>query len=633
MMNKGLRFLRLPLFLAGVVLLFVGDRYLEVESYHLALRIASFALMASSLLMTFMLSMAASSKSHLGEAKSWRKLVLWQFVVIASLGVYLLYRKTLGDAATAETAVAKIYLGVWVLGLLLGLFSGIGLEWAMRDTGHGPNAEPHRVGRSGLAWLSTGLFFAALIAFNYGAAKKNITRDWSYLKIRTPSESTMNMVGTLTQDLSIALFYPQGNEVKTLVSEYFDSMKAKEPRVKVEYFDKDMNPSKAEEFKVSRNGQIVFDVGGKKSRIDTGTTITKARKTLKELDSQFQKSFLEITSERKTVYFTRGHGEMSWVGDDADNQLRSLRLLETFLRQQNYSTRLLGVTEGLASAIPDDASAVIVAGPTQPFSPEETAALKNYVEAGGNLMVLLDIEAATGESGVLPEGSSDPLMTLMAEMGLRYNKQPLANQKNSIAATRSASDVWFIYSNIFTSHETVSSLSKHDERVALLYYQGGYFSVTPELGRWKTFETVRALSDTFVDLNRNFKKDDDEKTDAYVMGAVAELKDPKAPANSGNSRKGRVVALGDATVVSDALVRNVGNVLFFSDSLKWLVGESDTAGALAAEEDVKIRHTRKEDAVWFHGTVIIVPALVLGAGFLATRRRKVTGKKGENDAA
>jgi hypothetical protein len=632
-MNKLFRILRLPFFVAGIALLFFGDRYLSIETYHLALRISAFALMVLSLVMTFVLSMGAAAKSHTGEAKSWRKLVAWQVVVIASLGAYLLYRKSLGDAATPETVTAKIWLGVWLVGLVLGLFSAIGLEWAMRDTGHGPNAEPQRVGRSGLAWLSTGLFFGALIAFNYGAAKKNVTRDWSYLKIRTPSESSMNMVGTLTQDLSIALFYPQGNEVKTLVSEYFDAMKAKEPRVKVEYFDKDMNPAKAEEFKVSRNGQIVFDVGGKKSRIDTGTTISKARKTLKELDSQFQKSFLEITSERKTVYFTRGHGEMSWVGDEADNQLRSLRLLETFLRQQNYSTRLLGVAEGLASAIPDDASAVIIAGPTQPFAPEETAALKTYVEAGGNLMVLMDIESGTGESGVLPAGSTDPLAAMMAEMGLRYNKEPLANQKNSIAATRSPSDVWFIYSNIFTSHESVSSLSKHDERVALLYYQGGHFSVTPELGRWKTFETVRALSDTFIDLNRNFKKDDNEKADAYVMGAVAELKDPKAPAGADKNRKGRVVALGDATVIADALVRNVGNVLFFADSLKWLVGESETAGALASEEDVKIRHTRKEDAVWFHGTVIIVPALVLGAGFLATRRRKITVKKGDGNAA
>ncbi len=630
MMDKILRFLRLPLFLLGAVLVYVGDRYLSVESFHTILRASAFALMILSLVMTFMLSVGASAKAHKGEAKSWRKLAIWQIMVVASFGFYLLYRQSLGDAASPESTIAKLYLGGWLTLMILGLFYGIGLEWAMRDTGHGHNAEPQRVGRSGMAWLSIGLFLAALVALNFTAARKNITKDWSYLKVRTPSESSLKMAATLTEDINIALFYPQGNEVRTLVSDYFDALSAKEPRVKVSYYDKDMNPAKAEEFKVSRNGQIVFDVAGKKARIDTGTTIAKARKTLKEIDSQFQKSFLEITSERKTVYFTRGHGELSWVGDEAENQLRSLRLLETFLRQQNYSTRLFGVTEGSASAVPEDAAAVIIAGPTQHFSQEEVDVLKTYVEKGGNIMVLFDIEANVGDAAMSNPTAQNPLETMVADMGLKFNRVPLANEKNFISATRSPSDTWFVFSNIFTSHESVSSLSKHDERVAVLYYHGGYFAITPELGKWRTFETVRALTDTFVDTNKNFKKDADEKADAYVMGAVAELKDFKA---ENKNRKGRVVALGDATVLSDALVRNVGNVLFFSDSLKWLVGESELAGALASEEDVKIRHTKKEDVVWFHGTVIIVPALVLGAGFLATRRRKIVVKKGGRNAA
>jgi len=630
MMDKLLRILRLPLFILGAVLVFVADRYLSVESYHGVLRWSAFALLIVSLIMTVLLSGGASAKAHKGEAKSWRKLAQWQIMIVISLGFYLLYRHSLGDAANPESVVSKLYLGGWLTLLIVGFFYGIGLEWSMRDTGHGPNAEPQRVSKSGLAWLSIGMFLAALVALNFAAANKNVTRDWSYLKIRTPSESSLKMIATLTGDLNIALFYPQGNEVRTLVSDYFDAMKVKEPRVKVSYYDKDMNPSKAEEYKVSRNGQIVFDFAGKKTRIDTGTTIAKARKTLREIDSQFQKSFLEITSERKTVYFTRGHGELSWVGTEADNPVRSLRLLETFLRQQNYSTRLLGVAEGSASAVPDDAAAVIIAGPTQHFSTEEVSALKAYVEGGGNLMVLFDIEAGISESGIFDPSEMNPLESMVADMGIRFNRVPLASEKNNITATRSPSDAWFIYSNIFTSHESVSSLSKHDERVALLYYQGGYFSITPELGKWKTFETVRSLSDTFADINRNFKRDGDEKADAYVMAAVAELKDFNAP---NKHRKGRVAVVGDATILSDMLVRNVGNVLFFSDSLKWLVGESELVGALASEEDVKIRHTKKEDVVWFHGTVVVVPALVLGAGFLATRRRKIAVTKGERDAA
>src|SRR5690606_28423724 len=127
-----------------------------------------------------------------------------------------------------------------------------------------------------------------------------------------------------------------------------------------------------------------------------------------------------------------------------------------------------------------------------------------------------------------------PLIPFLAEMGLKYTSVPLGNEKAHVTATRSPSDVWFIYSNIFTSHDSVVSLARHDERVAILAYQGGFWTVTPDNGKWRAFETVRALSDTFADTNRNFKLDQDEKKESYVLGAVAELKDKKdGPASKG----------------------------------------------------------------------------------------------------
>jgi hypothetical protein len=205
--------------------------------------------------------------------------------------------------------------------------------------------------------------------------------------------------------------------------------------------------------------------------------------------------------------------------------------------------------------------------------------------------------------------------------GIRFNEVPLGNDKNYVAATRSAADNWFIFSNIFTSHESVASLARHDERIAVLIFQAGYLSVTPQMGSWKAAETVRALSDTYADTNKNFKNDQGEKRDSYVLGAVAEPKSAKLDAKT-KKPGGRIVAFADATVLSDALVRNPGNVVFFADSLKWLVGDVERTGEVASEEDVKIRHTRKEDATWFHGTVVVVPLLVLGAGYFATRRKR-----------
>lgn len=635
-MQQLFYYLRLPLFVLGLCVLFAAERYFNVETYHQGLLIGAGGLLLLSLLSTLLLALGAKSHGHLGEAKGWFYALIWQVAVVLAVGLYFAYGKSLGSAAVPETSASRLLLGAWLLFAALGMATGIGCEWAMRDN-RGEHAEAPRVARAALSWLAVGMLFSFLVAFNYFGSVKDVTRDWSYLKVRTPSASTSALLKTLPKDMKIVLFYPRGNEVRGMIDEYFKVIAAKEPRVTIEYFDKDMAPTQAETYRVSRNGQIVLDVDGKRSRIDTGTDLTKARKILKDLDGEFQKSFREITSDKKTLYFTRGHGEASWVGEGAQDQLRSIKLLEAFLRQQSYSVRLFGLAEGSATAVPEDAAAVIIMGPTQPFQKEEVEAIKAYSAAGGNVMAFMDINKPTGNV-VLGEGD-DPLRQWLIEAGITWLPEPLANDKNYVSATRSPADTWFIFSNLFTSHESVVSLARNDERVAVLVYQGGHLQVAPEASGWKAFETVRALSDTFVDLNRNYKFDGPpEKREGYVLGAVAERRQPKGAADANKAKtvkNGRLFVFADATVVADALVRNQGNVIFFSDSLKWMVGDIELAGELATEEDVKIRHTRKEDVVWFHGTVIAVPLLVLGAGFLATRRgkRSQQKRKGKNDHA
>jgi len=46
-----------------------------------------------------------------------------------------------------------------------------------------------------------------------------------------------------------------------------------------------------------------------------------------------------------------------------------------------------------------------------------------------------------------------------------------------------------------------------------------------------------------------------------------------------------------------------------------------------SEVDVPIEHTRKQDVFWFYSTIFVVPALVLGAGFWVTTRRRRKAEK------
>ena len=621
-MARFLGYLRLPIFLAGLALFFAGERYLDTFSYYKIVKFSSLGLLWVGVLIPFLLGLDASKAGRPGEARSWRYIGAWQLSMALAPVFYLAYVKLLGSSGQPETWSAKVLLGLWLAPAVLGAFSAIGLELSLRASGRGPRAEPQRVARAGGQWLLIGVAALSLANLNYASARKNKVFDWSYLKTTKPGEATLKMVKTLDKDLEIALFYPQTNEVRPLLAEYFTSLAASEPKLKLSYYDIDLNPTKAEQYKVSKNGQVVLKIDDRQERFEVGLDLKKARASLVKLDSVFQKHFLALTAKRRVAYFTRGHDEMNWNRTDS-SPLRSLSGLEQILRSQNYGVRFFGTAEGSLTKVPDDASVVVIAGPAKAFLKEEVEVLKAYLEQGGKLFVLLDVDTLAFDDNIVTSADDDPLKVLLKGLGLAFNKVHLGNDRQYVTATRSNVDRWFLYTNVFSSHESVQSLARHDERIQVLSFQSGFFDLSPKTGVWKGFETVKALSGTFNDINRNFAFDEDqEKRQSYVTGAALEQGPGEGAAVS---KGGKVVALADSSMVADGLLRNPGNQLLIVDSFKWLVGDSATAGEIASEEDVKVQHSRSRDLYLFHGSIFLVPLLVLGGGYVATRRRKVQG--------
>ena len=65
-----------------------------------------------------------------------------------------------------------------------------------------------------------------------------------------------------------------------------------------------------------------------------------------------------------------------------------LSAFKNYLESQNYKVKNLGTNEGLTSAVPDDASVVIIAAPEKPFLAEEEASIATYLQKGGRLLVI-----------------------------------------------------------------------------------------------------------------------------------------------------------------------------------------------------------------------------------------------------
>ncbi len=615
-----LKNLRPWLTLLGASLAFSGERYFFASPAHWWLTGAGWGLMSVGVMAAWVAIRQAARSGYDREVPIWKLALCWQSQILAAFLVFAVYQRVLGTRPSPDDFATKALLCCWLLLLVFGVSMGLGMEWAQKSNGQGQYSEPGRVRRATRGWLKIGILGAIIAAVQFAAVKRNVTWDLSYLKTARPSAATFKILDALSQDVEVVLFFPTGNEVLSQVKLYGEAL-AGRPHLAVSTQDVELNPLAAENFKIGRNGSLVLRSAGQTERVDLGLTLTSARKGLKNLDAEFQRALLAVTEKKKTIYFLRGHGELTWTSGDEGSALKSIKMLESFLRSVNFNLKFFGMSEGSAKDVPADADAVVIVGGNQPVLPEELGAIERYVDGGGRVFALLDVDLPTETSlnQSVRDISKDPLIRWLASLGVGFEAKILANENNFVAATRSAADTWFLFTNVFTSHESVQNLARNDQRAAILTFRSGFLQTKQDIKGWNVQDTVRSLSDTFVDENRDFKLSAGEKRDPRVIGAAIEKKsEVKQPGD----RVGRVVVFADASVISDALLRNQANLIYFVDGLRWLVGDVKASGVANSEEDVKIRHTSKEDIAWFYGTVALVPGLVLLAGSLVRRRYK-----------
>ncbi len=456
----------------------------------------------------------------------------------------------------------------------------------------------------GALFSGVGTAFVIIFVFSaqYVATQRDVTKDLSYFRTARPGDSSRKIVQGLTEPLQVTLFFPPANDVGEQVAQYFTDLSQESPQLQVTRLDQAVEPTKARDMGVTTNGVIVIARGEQREVYTVGLEIDRARAQLQRLDQEVQKRLLNVARPRRVVYFTGGHGERS---DDrvppGQTPRPGVEQLKEMMRGQNVTNLPLSVAEGLGTEVPRDAAAVYIIGPTKDFLPEEVAALREYFNKGGRLLIALDPEGST-QSG------------LMDVVGMKYTNTQLANDQVYFRTTRQVSDRANLGTSDYTSHPSVTTLTQLGGQAPVAFLGAGLLEPGTRPPEGVTVDVaVRSHDATFMDPNGNFANDPKEERRNYPLVLAAQKGTGK--------EQGRAVVLADSDALMDGVLPNLGNVYLALDTLRWLTGEEAISGTVTSEEDVPIQHTREQDATWFWATVLLAPALVLGVGFFVTRRR------------
>ncbi len=643
-------------YVGGLVLLYIGERVVVTED---KLKLVVNVLGVALVLLATAIRFAPKYRGE-GERASIERL-LGGLSVVGLVGILVYFASTsfgldlLGisslEAKTRGRVETLLLIG-WVVLIAVSVVPMLFAEAALFPMRTAPHLESRRVRAAAASGFALALAVAYCSLFVYAAGQTKAQADYSYFKTSEPGSSTRRMIESFGDTLKITAFFPDVSDVRGEVASYLTELTRGVPNVELSIVDRYLEPKLAKDLKVFSDGTIVFAKGDTTKTLTVGSEMQTARPKLKTLDKDVQEQLYKLLRSRRVAYLTVGHGEMNGATAEDKAKGRAADIFQEILRSQNYQIRSLGLGQGLGREVPDDAELVVALGPTEPFASEELESLKRYAERGGHLLIALDADSVTNElppsagqtepAGVAAAGTAASTVAekglddLARVVGLDYSPSLLANDSHHVRRRANNSDRALLISNRFSSHASVSTLSRNATRAAILFARTGSLVAAPGTDV-KVDMAVRAMGGTFADVNQNYEYDKDEKKDTYNLVAAvskpiaapaqtpvaadAEKKDGEQP------KEMRAFVIADADSMSDLLMSNFGpNRLLLMDAIRWLGGEDSFAGEVNDEEDVRIEHSKQKDLVWFYSTIVGMPALVLVAGLTVARRARRSKK-------
>ncbi len=582
---------------AGLFLVFIGER-IGIEG---AVRTGLSGSGVLVILAGLGLGIRAMLTSNDARREGHRTSLIWNGIAVVGLWLYCLTLPAVTDGlGFDEEAMARWNGSLSAMSPLVILIGLMPAAFVDRVLHIHPRALPARLARraanSGLiAALATGL----LVPVNYIASTHDEVWDVAYFRTTRAGESTQNIARTVESPVNVTLFYPAGNETRAELEPYFNALvEASQGNLTLTVADQAIRPVLAEELGIRENGYIALTMGDNTEKIKVSTELKKAKKALKELDSTVRKHLIKLTRGPRTVYWMVGHGEAS-SREKVDAMRKLNRLKREIFEPANLKLEDFGVSTGSSDAVPDDAALLVIAAPMKPLLPEEIEVVKDYIDAGGSLLVMAEVDG-------------DNMTEVFDHLGVDLGTGILAHETKHLSRYGGKVDRMLLATNKFGSHESVKTLARLATQRGVIIPTARWVAKKAS-GTTKVTALIRSFPDTWADLNRNLEPDVEEEKKVYEL-AVAVTK-PESDL--------RAIVVGDVNLMSDALMSaSQGNEDFARDGLMWLLEDEAIAGEVSDEHDVEIVHTRDEDFIWFWLTVAAVPLGMLGLGITLIRLRR-----------
>jgi ABC-type uncharacterized transport system involved in gliding motility auxiliary subunit len=415
----------------------------------------------------------------------------------------------------------------------------------------------------------------------------------------TLAPQTTKVLKNLGQDVDIKAF-PSGGEDKQLeglLREY----RTVSSHIRFELINPDKQPEIAHQYEVTAYGTLVISCGDRKEKIEKRSGEVQEQ----DLTNTIIKA---LRTEIPKIYFVQGHGEKN----PSDSEQHGYSEVKRAMESQGYQVESLNLVQ--TGRIPEDAQALILAGPEKEPFPQEFEFINDYLGKGGGIFILVDPEPSPSLSEYLKEwgvAADNNLVLDVSGVGRIFGMGPtipLVNSYEKHAITEGLENTM----TFFPQTRSIRPLDSPPEGIKI----ETLFKSDPS--SWGETDL-----DFKTNPNAEFKPGSD--LPGPLSLAIAVTKEIKPSTDESTAVNARMVVVGSSNFPINTYFGAQGNGNLFLNMISWLAQDDDLISIRPKDpEDRRIVLSSSQGAIIQWTLWLILPGIVLviGIAVVLNRRRR-----------
>lgn len=491
------------------------------------------------------------------------------------------------------------------------VFIVVGLASKYQDLSHALRRRSTIFGINSVVFLL--LLLGVLGLVNYLGQRHDKRWDLTKAKTFSLSDQTISVLKNLNKKVQIKAFFPEGDDRPT--RDLLVEFRSRSRNVDFQFVDPEKQPQIAKKYEVRVYGDVSDPLTGLVYRYGTVTLesdgklekIEKQREELQEGD--LTNALIKLTKGKtKTVYFLTGHGEKSI--DDRDRE--GYNIAKEALQKEGYEIKTLNLAQ--ERKIPENASAIVIDGPTTEPFPDEIKLIDEYLNRGGSVLVMVDPPPAAGLKSLLKNWSVDVGDNIVVDRLSRIfgggPAVPLVTKYGKHRITEKLTNVMTFYP--LARSVTPAADGKPNVSVEKI------LETNPFPNSWAETD--------FKSGSIQFDEKKDIKGPVSIgVAVVKDLADKNGDTKGKEEgkKKARLVVFGDSDFASNVYFTQQGNGDLFLNTIGWLAQEEDLISIRPkSPQDRKIVLSEAQRRILQFFVFLFIPSTILIVGIAVWVKRR-----------